>query len=91
MNSSVFETLVVPFTFSCYGWAEMLNSIFFVLSGTLSAFSFVVLEFLSDIVPDTWLCFPFLASLGVGYLLLMPLTFVFLFFFFYFLKIIYYY
>ena len=75
MNSCMFEVMVIPFTLSCYGWEEFSNAIFFAVSGTVSAFSYIMIEVFNERVSELFTCIPSLLILGLGYLALVPFHF----------------
>jgi MFS transporter, DHA1 family, multidrug resistance protein len=72
MGSPSFETMVVPFTLTCYSWKVMANSLFFAIAGITSVFALIILEILSEFVSEYYIFIPSLGVMGIGYLLLVP-------------------
>jgi predicted MFS family arabinose efflux permease len=73
MGSPVFETLVVPYTITCYTWNVFYNSLLFAAAGAVSVVSLISLEFCAEFVSELIVSLPSLIILGFGYFILVPL------------------
>mgnify|MGYP003640044261 CR=1 FL=1 len=74
MNSSIFETVVVPYTMSCYDWPVLYNCFFFASMGVVSAAAFFALQHAGQYLTDLSITIPSLYILTLGYLLVFPFT-----------------
>lgn len=73
MGSPVFETLIVPYTLTCYTWNIFLNSILFAAAGVVSVVTLICLELCVEFISEIVVSLPSLVILGLGYFTLVPL------------------